>query len=77
MEYHKTKDILHVQQLLGHHNINCILIYITLENALFQNTSEEYPIKTAKTVQEASDLLTVGFEYVTYIGDVKLFRKSK
>jgi integrase len=77
IEYHKTKDILHVQQILGHRDIKSTMIYITLENALFQNTNEEYTIKTAKTVQEASDLLTVGFEYVTDMGDVKLFRKRK
>ena len=37
MEYHKTKDILHVQRLLGHRNIQNTLIYIDLEDAeLFQ-----------------------------------------
>ncbi|MGC8999358.1 MAG: tyrosine-type recombinase/integrase, partial [Candidatus Bathyarchaeia archaeon] len=36
MEYHKTKDIIHVKELLGHRNIQNTLIYITIEKALFQ-----------------------------------------
>jgi len=39
MEYHKTKDILHIQQMLGHRNINCTLIYITLE-MLYSKTQQ-------------------------------------
>jgi integrase len=77
MEYHKTKDILHVQRILGHRNINCTLIYITLEAALYQNTTEDYTIKIAKTIDEACRLLEVGFEYVTEMEGTKLFRKRK
>jgi site-specific recombinase XerD len=32
MEYHKTKDILHVTQMLGHRNIKNTLIYTQLIN---------------------------------------------
>jgi len=31
----------------------------------------------AKTIDEAKELLEVGFEYVTDMGDIKLFRKRK
>jgi integrase len=31
MEHHRTKDILHVQRLLGHKNIQNTLIYLDLE----------------------------------------------
>jgi len=77
MEYHKTKDILHVKELLGHKNIQNTLIYITIDKAIFQNTTEEFHVKTAKTVEEACKLIEVGFEYVCEINGVKIFRKRK
>jgi len=77
IEYHKTRDILHVQRLLGHKNIQNTLIYVNIEQALFQNTNEEFHVATAKTVEEACKLIEVGFEYVTDIEGVKIFRKRK
>ncbi len=76
MEY-TTKDIIHVQKVLGHHNIKSTMIYITLENALFQNTTDEFYVKTAKTVEQACMLVEVGFEYVTIMDGVQIFRKRK
>ena len=73
MEYHKTKDILHVKQLLGHKNINNTLIY----TQLISFESDEYHVKTAKTLQEACELAEVGFEYFTTIDGVQVFRKRK
>jgi len=77
MEYHKTRDILHVQRLLGHKNIQNTLIYVNIEQALFQNTNEEFHVATAKTVEEACRLVEVGFEYVTDMDGIKIFRKRK
>ncbi len=77
MEYHKTRDILHVQQLLGHRDLRNTLIYINLEKAIFQNADEEYHVKVAENLDEACKLLEVGFEYVTDINGAKLFRKRK
>ena len=77
MEYHKTKDIIHVKELLGHRNIQNTLIYVTIDNAIFQNTTEEFHVKTVRTVEEAVKLVEVGFEYVTTIEDVQIFRKRK
>jgi integrase/recombinase XerD len=76
-EYHKTRDILHVQQLLGHRDLRNTLIYINLEKALFQNADEEFHVKVAENLDEACKLLEVGFEYVTDINGAKLFRKRK
>jgi len=53
------------------------MIYITLENALFQNVTDEFHVKTAKTVEEACNLVEVGFEYVTIMDGVQIFRKRK
>jgi integrase len=80
MEYHKTKDTLHVQALLRHRNIKNTLVYINIEQGLFgvQN-ADEYHVKVASNVQEASKLVEVGFEYVTgeYSDGGKIFRKRR
>ena len=39
--------------------------------------SEEYVCKVAKTIKEAKQLLEEGFDYVTEIDGMKLFRKRK
>ena len=77
MEYHKTKDIMHVKQTLGHKNIQNTLIYINLEHAIFQTTDDDFIVKVAGTIQDAYKLLEVGFEYVTEIDGKRLFRKRK
>jgi len=76
MEYHKTKDILHVMRLLGHKNIKNTLLYVQLEEALFQGESE-YISKVAKTEKDVCNLVEAGFEYVIDFQDVKIFRKRK
>jgi len=37
--------------------------------------NDDWTVRAAKTVEEAMDLLKVGFEYVTNIAGVNLFRK--
>jgi hypothetical protein len=74
MEYTKTKDILHVKQLLGHRNINSTLVYTQLTN--FE--SNEYHSATAKATAEAQALVEAGFEFVCVTPEnVMLFRKRK
>ncbi|TET20293.1 hypothetical protein E3J74_03320 [Candidatus Bathyarchaeota archaeon] len=77
--YHRTKDILHVQRLLGHKNIQNTLIYIDLESKLFNNTNDGFTVRVAHNVGEALNLVEVGFEYVTgeYGDGGKIFRKRK
>ncbi len=58
-EYEKTKDILYVMNLLGHRNINNTLIYTQLVN--FE--SSDYHSATAKSAEEAKQLVESGFEY--------------
>jgi integrase len=74
MEYHKTKDILYVMQMLGHRNIKNTLIYTQLVNS---EGDDEYICKAAKTVEQAAELIEAGFEYVCEVDGVKLFRKRK
>lgn len=73
MEYHKTKDILHVRRMLGHQSIETTLIYtqlITMEN-------DDYHSAVAESVQEARKLVEDGFEYVCTHEGHMIFRKRK
>ena len=73
MEYHTTKDILHVKQLLGHKSSQNTMIYTQLVN--FEDN--RFTCKTAETVEEAKELIEAGFEHVTHMHSVELFRKPK
>ncbi|MDH5532190.1 MAG: site-specific integrase [Candidatus Bathyarchaeota archaeon] len=77
MEYHKTKDIIHVKTLLGHKNINNTMIYINLERAIFKETNDEFTVRATSDIDEACKLMEVGFEYACDMDGKKLFRKRK
>ena len=74
MEYHRTKDILHVMQMLGHRNIKNTLVYTQL---IRLEGEDEYVCRVAKTVEQGAELIEAGFDYVCEIEGVKLFRKRK
>lgn len=76
MEYHRTKDILHVKQVLGHKRIENTLIYVQLAEELFKDEIE-YISKVAKTEGEACSLIDAGFDFVCDFNGNKLFRKRK
>jgi len=71
--YAKTRDILYVKQQLGHKNIETTLIYTQLLNL----KDDEWTCKTAITIQQATQLIENGFNYITEINGTKLFRKRK
>jgi integrase len=73
MEYHKTKDILHVKQLLGHKSINNTLIY----TQLISFEDDEYTARVAHSEKEVCELVEAGFEYVCDFDGNKIFRKRK
>jgi integrase len=77
MEYHKTKDPWHVKRILGHKTLSSTEVYINVEQAIFQISNDEYHVKAAHDLKEACQLLETGFEYVTDMEGVKLFRKRK
>jgi integrase len=73
MEYHKTKDILHVMKVLGHKNINNTLVYTQLVDF----GDDEYTVRVAHTIEEDKQLLEAGFEYITERDGYKIYRKRK
>lgn len=77
MGHHKTKDIYHVKQLLGHKNIRNTEIYINLEQAIFNTTTDKFHVKVAEEPEEIKALLEVGFEYVCEKDGLMFFRKRK
>lgn len=52
MEYHHTKDILHVMKLLGHRNIQNTLLY----TQLVEFEGEEFHLTVAESIDEARSL---------------------
>ncbi|MEM3378581.1 MAG: site-specific integrase, partial [Candidatus Bathyarchaeia archaeon] len=78
--YHRTKDILHVKEFLGHKEIDNTLVYIQIDKALFQNVpNDQFITRVAHNTEEACKLIEAGFEYVTgeYNDGGKIFRKRK
>jgi integrase len=73
MEYHKTRDILHVMQLLGHRNIKNTLIY----TQLVEFKDDDYVARVAHSEEEACQLIESGFEFVCDFGSNRIFRKRK
>lgn len=73
MEYHRTKDILHVMHMLGHRSLRNTLVY----THLIDFESDEYTCKVGNTVGEVKMLIEDGFDYVTEIEGAKLFRKRR
>ena len=73
MLYHKTRDILFVKTQMGHKRIENTMIYTQLLNL----NEDEWHCKTAQNVQEATNLIESGFEYVNTIGEIALYRKRK
>ena len=77
MEYIRTKDIVHVKELLGHVCIQNTMKYVHIANAISQN-QDRFICKAAKNSEEASKLIEAGFEYVcTTPEGIMLFRKPK
>jgi integrase len=73
-EYHKTKDILHVMQVLGHKNIKNTLLYTQLIDV---EKDDSFICKVAKTPQEIIETIEAGFTFVCEMDGAKYFRKPK
>jgi integrase len=71
--YYRTKDILFVKWFLGHKRLENTLVYTHMVNF----ASEEYVCKVANNVEEAKALIEAGYEYVTEVEGLRLFRKMK
>jgi integrase len=75
--YHQTKDLLFVQRTLGHRSVMNTMKYIQLEESLFKDQDEQFVCKAARSVQEAIELIELGYTFVCEVENAKLFRKPK
>jgi integrase len=75
MEYHRTKNIKYVQQMLGHKKLENTDLYTQLIN--FEN--DEWHVAHARNLDEENKLIEAGFEYVRYSDkdEVAIYRKRK
>jgi len=73
MTYHYTRKLLLVQQLLGHKNIQNTLRYTRPVHF----KEDEFEVETAATIEEAKELLKVGFDYIAEKNSIMLFRRPK
>lgn len=73
MVQHHTRDILLVKKLLGYKRIENTLKY----TQLIQFKDDEYDVATATTVEETKKIVSAGFDYITEMNDIKIFRKPK
>ncbi len=77
-EYHRTKDILYVKQLLGHKNLSSTMIYIDVEKAIYgEEENNEFITRAATSVKGARALIEAGFEKADEIDGVHIYRKRK
>jgi integrase len=76
MLYHQLHSEYYVMQQLGHRKIENTLLYINLEQALFQGTVD-YISRVATTEKEVCKLIEDGFDFVCDFQDHKVFRKRK
>jgi hypothetical protein len=67
-------SLLHVMAILGHKDIKNVMLYVQVAET---GSSDDFICEVAKTLQEATRLIEGGFEYVTGMEGVKLFRKRK
>lgn len=55
MEYHYTKDIMHVKEFLGHREIDNTMLYIQLDRNMFKNLPDDsFVIRAAQTKEDRS-----------------------
>jgi integrase len=73
MEYHRTKDILHVMRLLGHKSIRNTLVYTHLVDF----GADEWICKVASTKEERTKLIEAGFTFVSKQDEEWYFRRRK
>lgn len=63
MRYDRTKDVILVQQSLGHKSINSTLKYMSLEKALLKTDEEKWITRVAKDIRERQNWWRLGLNF--------------
>jgi len=73
--YNQLKDPIAVMRHLRHKKLETTMHYIRA--ITLTDDEEEYTVKTANTIQQATELIEHGFQYITDMEGIKIFRKRK
>ena len=73
MEYYKTRDILHVKEILGHKSLNSTMMYTQLINF----NDNEFTVAVAHSEEELVKLAEAGIEFYCDYEKNKILRKRK
>jgi integrase len=73
MEYYKTRDILHVKEILGHKSLNSTMMY----TQLISFNDNEFTVAVAHSEEEVVKLAEAGFEFYCDYEKNKILRKRK
>ena len=77
MEYHNTKDVKHVQYILGHKHSDTTDIYINLEQASFLQNNDQWITKVSHNLDEEAQLIEAGFELVRSVNETTAIYKKR
>jgi integrase len=72
--YYKIPDPIAVMRHLRHKKLETTMHYI---RGIVIDGEEEYTVKTATNIKEATELLETGFNYIQEIDGIRLYRKRK
>lgn len=70
---HKAKDPFYTVTQMGHKKLATTQKYMHLLDL----NDDEWTVKTATNIKEATELLEAGFEYIQEIDGIRLYRKRK
>ena len=73
LAHYTNGNVLTVKKLLGHKRIENTMKYI----GMIHFKDDQYEVTTATTIEEAKQVLSAGFDYVTEKNGIMLFRKPK
>jgi integrase len=74
IEYHRGAGLIEIIEMLGHSSLRSTLVYTHL---MKRTEKDEYISRATRSVKGARALIESGFQYITEIDGLKLFRKRK
>jgi integrase len=77
MLYHETKDLRHVQKILGHKQITSTVIYENTACALWLQETDTFTCKVAHNETEEAQLIETGFTHINNRGELAFYKKRK
>jgi len=72
--YHRGAKLIEIKEMLGHKTLKTTLVYTYL---MKHTEKDEYVSRATRSVKGARALIESGFQYITEMDGLKLFRKRK